>query len=236
MDADTLEKLSRLGLEYYGLYYGIYKGIVKDNADPQSQGRIKVQVPELGRDDALEMYAYPVSQYAGSGVGIFFPPETGSFVWIMFEGGNPTLPVYLGGWWPRGQVPSDANPGGISPMVREIKTKSGHRIIFDDGLKEPGITIQTATGVIVKLKDLEQSLEIIAPLEVKVQTTNATVQALQVSVQAIAVDITGMNVKINGGSKLAAAIGDSVPTPSGGVGTITGAPAQTPSVIRPLIP
>jgi uncharacterized protein involved in type VI secretion and phage assembly len=235
MDAETLDKLSRFGLEYYGLYYGIYKGIVKDNADPQSQGRIKVQVPELGHDDALELFAYPVSPFAGNGMGIFFPPETGAFVWIMFEGGNPTLPVYVGGWWPRGHVPSDANPGGVAPMVREIKTKLGHRIIFDDG-KEPGITIQTATGVIVKLKDLEQKLEIIAPLEITVMTTNATVQALQVNVQAQAVAINGMNVSINGGDKLAAAIGDSVPTPSGGVGKITGVPAQIPSTLRPLIP
>lgn len=238
MDEEFFDKLKRFGLEYYGLYYSVYKGIVTDNVDPQDQGRIKVQLPELGRDDPLELFAYPISPFAGAGFGIFFPPEVDARVWVMFEGGNPTLPLYLGGWWsnpskaPGGsQVPIDAAPNGQAPLVREIRTKAGHRIIFDDGGQSPGITIQTANGCILQLKDDEQVINIIASQEVSVQAASATVEATQVSVKANAVDINGQLVRINGGTKFAAAIGDTT-VGSPGSHTIIGPPAGG----RPLIP
>lgn len=238
MDAEDFEKLKKFGLEYYGLYYSVYKGIVTDNADPQDQGRIKVRLPELGRDDPLELFAYPISPFAGPGFGIFFPPEVDARVWVMFEGGNPTLPLYLGGWWsnpskaPGGsQVPVDASPNGQAPVVREIRTKGGHRVIFDDGGPSPGITIQTANGCIVQLDDTGLGIKIIASQEVTIQTASATIEATQASVRANAVDIQGALVRINGGAKFSAAIGDQT---QGGPTTqvITGPPL----VGRPLIP
>jgi uncharacterized protein involved in type VI secretion and phage assembly len=238
MDSESEEKLRRFGLEYYGLYYSVYKGIVTDNADPQDQGRIKVRLPELGRDDPLELFAYPISPFAGPGHGFFFPPEVDARVWVMFEGGNPTLPLYLGGWWsnpskaPGGsQIPVDAYAKGQAPLVREIRTKAGHRIIFDDGGSAPGITIQTANGCIVQLADSSQAIKIIAAQDVTIQSTSATVEATQVSVKANIVSVDGALVRINGGAKFAAAIGDQ---------TVGGATSQVitgpPTAGRPLIP
>lgn len=237
-DAEFFEKLKRFGLEYYGLYYSVYKGIVTDNVDPQDQGRIKVQLPELGRDDPLELFAYPISPFAGPGHGFFFPPEVDARVWVMFEGGNPTLPLYLGGWWtnptkaPGGsQVPVEASPKGQAPLVREIRTKGGHRIVFDDGGENPGITIQTSNGSIVQLNDDSGTVKIVATQEVTVEATTVTVEATQVSVKSQIANIDGSLIRINGGSKPAAAIGDQT---AGGffVHTITG----PPSAGRPLIP
>jgi len=230
-------KVRTFGLEYYGRYYSLYKGFVKANADPQGQGRIRVSVPELGRDETLEAYAYPVASFSGKSCGIFFPPEVGDTVWVMFEGGNPTLPIYLGGWWlnpsktPGGShVPPDLNPGGLSPTVRGIQTKAGHRIIFDDG-PDGGITIQSPAGTIIRLKDAEESIEILASRDVAIRCSTARVEATTVDVNASAVNIVGSVVRINSGSKVAAAVGDSV-VAGPHSGTVTGPPVGG----RPLIP
>jgi uncharacterized protein involved in type VI secretion and phage assembly len=237
MDDDLFAKLKRFGLEYLGLYYGTYKGIVTDNTDPQDQGRVKVRMPELGRDEALEFFAYPISPFAGDGFGIFFPPEVDARVWIVFEGGNPTMPLYLGGWWPNpskapggSQVPAEASPNGQSPLVREIRTKGGHRIIFDDGT-DPGITIETQNGSSIQIKDSEGTVKIIATQEVSVEALTVTVEATQVSVKSQIANIDGSFIRINSGTKFAAAIGDQT-VGSASVHTITG----PPSAGRPLIP
>jgi type VI secretion system secreted protein VgrG len=228
MEPDEIKKIQIFGLEYYGKYYGVYAGTVTSNKDPQSQGRVKVQVPALGRDDALAAWAYPVSPFAGDKIGFFFPPEEGSVVWLMFEGGNPSLPLYLGGWWKNptktavgGMVPTDAKPNGQSPTVREIRTRSGHRIIFDEGA-DPGITIQTAKGNIIRMKDNSKSIEVISSGEIiakagtiKVQATSAEVSASSVKVSASTADVQAnyMNLaaslmRLNNGSSPVARVGD----------------------------
>lgn len=228
---DLTEKIGHLGLEYLGLYYGIYEAIVVDNNDPSTQGRIKVKVPALGRDDSLEHFAYPIAPFAGKDMGIFFPPEVGECVWVVFHGGNPALPLYLGGWWKRNNVPPEAQRSG-SPVVRTIRTKAGHRLVFDDGGPSPGITLQTSQGTVIRLKDFEQRIEVIAPSGVEVRASSARVEAQMVDVLASAVNVSSPTVRVNDGSKYAAAIGDNVATPAG-MGVITGPPY--PPDGRPII-
>jgi uncharacterized protein involved in type VI secretion and phage assembly len=215
-----LLKLRTLGLEYFGRYYGIYKGIVTKN--DLGQGRIKVMVPELGRNDELNNEAYPISPFAGKRQGFFFPPDEGELVWIMFEGGNPELPVYLGGWWTKGSEPVDS---GGDPTIREIRTKAGHRIIMDES---KGITLQTPNGVIIRLKDDQSSIEITATQDVSIKASTANVKSQQVNVTGNFVNVAGSMVRINNGTRPAAAIGDAV----AGAGPIVGPPIAG----RPLIP
>lgn len=228
---EVLQKLQTVGLEYLGRYYGLYEAIVFDNDDPQTQGRIKVRVPSLGRDEPLELFAYPVSPFAGDGFGFFFPPEVGDRVWVVFQGGDPSLPLYMGGWWQNrtkatgaSNIPPEARLSG-PPRIRSLRTKAGHRIIIDEDV---GITIQTPGGTIVRLNDSTTTVEIISTSEVKVQAQTAKVEASMVDVNASDVNVRGSNIRINNGTKFAAAIGDG---DSNG-DTITGPPSGG----RPLIP
>lgn len=230
---DTVEKIRFLGLEYLGLYYSLYEGIVVDNSDPQAQGRIKVKVPALGRDDPLEQYAYPVAPFAGDGMGIFFPPEVGELVWILFHGGNPSLPLYVGGWWKRNNVPPEACRSG-APKIRTIRTKEGHRIVFDDGAVSPGITIQTPKGVIIRLKNDEQSVEIISPSEVRIRSSTARVTAEEADVTASYVNLNG-DVRVNAGGFFVAAIGDEVVDQHGRKAVIVGPPPPRSPAGRPRV-
>ena len=49
-----------------------------------------------------------MSPTPGPNVGIAFLPETGSGVWIEFEGGDVSYPIWVGGYWRDGEYPEDA--------------------------------------------------------------------------------------------------------------------------------
>jgi uncharacterized protein involved in type VI secretion and phage assembly len=84
-------------------YFGKYRGVVVDNDDATDRGRIKVRVPAvLG---SLEVWAMPCVPYAGAGVGFYSLPKTGTGVWIEFEAGDVSYPVWTGCFWADGELP-----------------------------------------------------------------------------------------------------------------------------------
>ncbi len=67
---------------------GVYRGEVRDNVDPLAQSRVEVRVVGLGN---LLLWALPCQPVGAAGV-----PAIGASVWVAFEGGNPTTPVWIG--------------------------------------------------------------------------------------------------------------------------------------------
>jgi hypothetical protein len=152
------EGFVRFGLETFGKYYSVYRATVVDNKDPQNQGRIKVIVEALGMTSPLTEYAYPITPFAAKEGAMFFPPDVGDAVYVMFENGNPRLPLYLGGWWMKDQLPSDfrKNP----PTVRGIRTKSGHEILFDETPGAEKVVIKSGGKNQVVLNDATDEIVI----------------------------------------------------------------------------
>lgn len=108
-----------------GHYFGIYRGLVSDNADPTNRGRIKVQVPAvLG---TVEAWAMPCVPYAGKGVGFYCLPEVGTGIWVEFEAGDPSCPVWTGCFWGDNELP---DPGGAP--IKIWKTEKVTVRIDDD--------------------------------------------------------------------------------------------------------
>jgi uncharacterized protein involved in type VI secretion and phage assembly len=105
-------------------FLGKYRGCVTE-VDPTTL-RIKAKVPSVLADQATG-WCEPCVPYAGNGVGMAFLPEVGSGVWIEFEGGDVSYPIWVGCYWRDGELPSDA-----APAVKTIVTKSGHKILLDD--------------------------------------------------------------------------------------------------------
>lgn len=107
-------------------YFGKYRGVVRDVDDPETLGRIVAQVPEVfGEEDSP--WAFPVVPFAGPGHGLVLLPETGDGVWIEFEAGDLSRPLWTGGWWGSGEIPS---PGDT--QTRVLVTSGGHKLIMDD--------------------------------------------------------------------------------------------------------
>ena len=89
-----------------GHFFGKYRGTVSDNADPTNRGRIKVKVPAvLG---AVEAWAMPCVPYAGPSVGFYSLPPVGAGVWVEFEAGDPSYPIWTGCFWGDGELPDSS--------------------------------------------------------------------------------------------------------------------------------
>ncbi len=98
-------------------YYGKYRGQVTDNADPLSKGRLKVRVPPvLG---TVEVWASPCVPYAGPKLGWYTMPEIETGVWVEFEAGDPSYPIWTGFFWNDGDIDS----ADSDPDVKFFKTK-----------------------------------------------------------------------------------------------------------------
>jgi phage baseplate assembly protein gpV len=119
--------LARLIERVESRYYGKYRGHVVDNADPDDLGRVKASVPRV-LGDLTSGWALPVFPYGGaSEQGFFAVPDIGAGVWIEFEGGDISYPIWSGTWYTSGDIPESAKPG-----KKVLKTKSGHKIVLDD--------------------------------------------------------------------------------------------------------
>lgn len=123
------------------LYYGKYRGTV--SKIEAATCRIKAKVPSV-LGDADTAWCMPCVPYAGKGVGIAFLPEEGSGVWIEFEGGDVSYPVWTGCYWRDGEPPPDA-----AAHVKVIVTKAPHKLILDDD--KGSITITDPNGNTVTL-------------------------------------------------------------------------------------
>lgn len=68
---------------------GLFKAIVKDNRDPSGLMRLKIAVPEIYPHDGPWAAPCLVSEQP-------IIPEVGDEIWIAFEQGDPSFPVWLG--------------------------------------------------------------------------------------------------------------------------------------------
>ncbi len=124
-----------------GPYPGLYRGKVRNNIDPLMLGRLQVAVP--GVPGASEMsWALPCAGYSGSGVGLFSLPPVGADLWIMFEGGNSSDPVWMGGFWSSMAMPPAAP---AIPTMRMFKC-DGLTVTVTDLPGAAMLEVKTATG------------------------------------------------------------------------------------------
>jgi uncharacterized protein involved in type VI secretion and phage assembly len=116
----VMDLFDRVRNKFYGKYRGSVTQIDADTL------RIKAKVPSV-LGDVESGWSLPCVPYAGSSVGLAFLPEVGSGVWIEFEGGDVSYPVWVGCYWRDGEIPSDA-----TPTVKAIVTAKGSKILLDD--------------------------------------------------------------------------------------------------------
>lgn len=132
-DDDTLiDVLDRLRSRFFGKH----RGIVTD-VDAETM-RIKATVPAVLADQPTG-WCVACVPYAGAAQGFAFLPEVGSGVWIEFEGGDLSYPIWTGCYWRTDEPPSQA-----TDKIRVIVTGAGHTILLDDD--QTSITIADPNG------------------------------------------------------------------------------------------
>ena len=130
-----------------GHFFGKYRGTVSDNDDTTQRGRLKVKVPAvLG---SVESWAMPCVPYAGDGVGFYSLPEAGTGVWVEFEAGDPSYPIWTGCFWGDDELPDESDAA-----VKIWKTEK-ITLRIDDSADE--LKFETTSKSVVTLADDIQS-------------------------------------------------------------------------------
>ena len=130
---------------------GVRVGIVTDNEDPKDLGRVKLRFPWREADDE-SYWARIATQMSGNQYGSYFLPEVDDEVLVAFAGGDVHQPFVIGSLWNGNRKPPQKNSDGNND-VREIVSRQGHRLQFDDGEKGGHLRLETKGGHVIELDD-----------------------------------------------------------------------------------
>jgi len=156
-------------------HYGKYRGTVVDNEDPRKQGRIKVNVPEI-LGDVDSGWALPCAPYAGDKSGAYTVPSTGSGVWVEFEAGDVSRPIWVGCWWQSGAVPTDEGGAGATPEVKIMRSEEGLMLALHDDSQT--IALSDSSGANILKLEIQQGKVTLKA------TTKVVVEAPQIELVA----------------------------------------------------
>lgn len=130
-------------------FFGKFRGRVVDNDDPLRRGRLRVSVPQVL--EGVEVWALPCVPFAGSDQGFYAMPDVGTGVWVEFEAGDPSFPIWSGCFWADGDItPSDA-----TPTVKFFKT-SKFTLRIDDTVGEIVIKNSAGSEITITAIDITQ--------------------------------------------------------------------------------
>jgi uncharacterized protein involved in type VI secretion and phage assembly len=129
--------------------YGVTLGVVTDVDDPVMLGRVKVRFPWLS-DSVESAWARVIVLWAGSGMGSYFPPEVDDEVAVAFQHGDLRYPYVLGMLWSQGSRPPQSSP---QLEKRELKSKSGHELLFEDLPGNGAVRLRSGSGHELALDD-----------------------------------------------------------------------------------
>ncbi|MFF5982326.1 phage baseplate assembly protein V [Streptomyces olindensis] len=136
-------------------YLGKFRGRVVDNDDPLRIGRITVEVPDVLGDEP-STWALPCLPFTGPESGQFAVPPPGAGVWVEFEQGDPSFPVWTGCWYGAAEeLPPDARRelGAGSPAKPVVvQTPGAHKLVMNDTPgAEQGILLQAQGGAYIRI-------------------------------------------------------------------------------------
>lgn len=165
MDDDRTALLTEVLDRQTDRFFGKYRGTVADNADPLTQGRIKADVPEV-LGDKTSGWALPCSPYAGPDQGFFAIPPVGAGVWVEFEAGDASRPIWAGCWWAPNEAPTDEAGGPpTQPTSKHLRSEQGLLISLDDAAQQ--ITVSDKAGKnLLYIKSVQGQIEVRAATKV----------------------------------------------------------------------
>ncbi|CAN7553306.1 phage baseplate assembly protein V [Mesorhizobium sp. LjNodule214] len=124
--------------------YGKFAGTVMNNMDPLFQGRLQAFVPEI-LGEIPTGWAKPCTPYAGPTSGFFSVPPIGAGVWIEFEAGDVSRPIWAGCFWGAGELPMKPPGGPSQPTTKIWRSELGLTAVLDDLMQT--ITLTDALGL-----------------------------------------------------------------------------------------
>jgi predicted acyltransferase (DUF342 family) len=137
------------------LYHGLWRGTVLDNIDPLELNRLSIEIPALPICSPLS-FALPCQPYGGPQVGMVLTPPIGAHVWVTFENGDPSFPIWVGCFWLEGEKPLLAElptqqvfaTGTLQAMMNDIPGTAELMVeLGPPGIESPVLLTVTTAGV-----------------------------------------------------------------------------------------
>lgn len=124
------------GIEAFGRFYSKYRGIVVDNDDPYSMNRLKVAIPDIS--GGIILWAEPLNQQGSRDSGFkYLTPQVSDLVWVTFECGNPSKPLWEYHGWGLEEIPQElAKPNSLG-----LVTPNGNKLFIDEDNGELVISV-----------------------------------------------------------------------------------------------
>ena len=139
--------------------FGLMPAVVTDIDDPDKLGRVKVKLLNSDTTEYETDFIRVMTPMTGQQWGMFFFPEVGDEVLVGFSNGEMAKPYVLGMLWNQNNKPP-VTIENKENMIRKIKTKHGHELIFQDKQEEDFIQINTPQKLEIKLEDKNQMIYI----------------------------------------------------------------------------
>jgi uncharacterized protein involved in type VI secretion and phage assembly len=119
-------------------------GTVTNNKDKDGLNRVQVKLPWIGNGEEGP-WARVVMPMAGNNRGLYFLPDPGDEVLVLFDRGDVRFPYVIGALW-NGKDKAPANNDDGSNNLRIIRSRSGHVVSFNDEPGKEAFTIVDASG------------------------------------------------------------------------------------------
>ena len=130
-------------------YFGKYRGSVVVNDDPLKMGRIQAQVPDV-LGSATSSWAMPAVPLAGPQVAHYVIPPVGAGIWVEFEQGDKSYPIWTGCWWgSQVEVPASALGGAPSSPSIVLQNQGGATLILAGQTGDTSITLKAGKASLV---------------------------------------------------------------------------------------
>jgi hypothetical protein len=152
LEGSLADVLTHVARDAQRRYYGKYRGFVVDNADPSKLGRLQISVPSVLGDTTTD-WALPVLPFTGAAdIGMLTLPEVGAAVWVEFEEGLLSYPLWTGAFWVPPSTPANGGDTKLgNPDVRGLHTTAGHLMTFDDTSGSEGFHLEHPQGAVIDI-------------------------------------------------------------------------------------
>lgn len=150
--------------------------VVRDNADPDGVGRVKVAL--TGDAAPADVWARVAAPFAGDDRGLVLLPQIGDEVLIGFLDAEGRVPVVLGALWNGSDRPPTTNP-----RERLLRSTDGHKIsLLDSGdARERALVIEDAHGSRVEMRQGRMMIRAAGALEIEATEVTVNGQPLQLT-------------------------------------------------------
>lgn len=188
MSTDTQDLTTQLAERMRSSRFGKYRGLVKNVDDSLKIGRLTATVPEIYGDQESP-WALPAVPFAGNKHGLVLLPEVNDGVWIEFEAGDISRPIWTGCWWA-----SDELDDVSKTKTRALVTTKGHKLVLDDDADE--IHLLHSQGAEVKMTGDDITISI-GSTEIKLTKNDMTLKSGsgQIKLSASGVDVNNGALK-----------------------------------------